>query len=75
MERVTISIKSLAFVKKRLTVGKHRVIYTVCPFSLAMDFWSFVFERPILGYHTKAHISGLHSENTPIKPRKTYLVT
>ena len=37
--------------------------------------WSFVFERPTLGDHTKAHISGLRSENTPIKLRKTYLVT
>ena len=27
-------------------------------------------ERPILGDHAKAHIFGLHSENTPIKPRR-----
>ena len=28
-------------------------------------------ERPILGDHTKAHIFGLRSENTPTKPRRS----
>ena len=28
-------------------------------------------ERPILGDHAKAHIFGLRSENTPIKPRRS----